>query len=244
MLKKGKINVEDLIGIFHPAYLRGELLTSNQCEEIYDAHIRGRAPVQYVDEPTARALSQEPTMVAEAMEVLDVGELGVKAPLTFKALRIPKVKYAYVMADAYIWNVRLDDEMIKFSCINSSGLEQEMRSFKARPHLVSLHQYAYRYLKDREEQRALFAICNSEPCRGVIAESVTAIALQMMRAGIASAPANLKPFAGFNVPDIKPTHDHFWRVRERRRGEAEMLARREAAYQLRLEEMKKKDAEE
>lgn len=187
MLKKGKITSEDLIEIFHPAYRRGELLSSNDCEEVYDREIRPKASVASSNDPTAESLLRIPNAVVEAMEgTPDEEDRSLRAPLSFKDLPIPDVKFEYVMADAFIWNVRVEDLMIKFTCINSRGLEQEMHSFKSRPHLAHLHDYAFRYLKDREEQRAMFAICNSEPCRGFLAESVTAIALQMMRAGVGS----------------------------------------------------------
>ena len=103
--------------------------------------------------------------------------------MSYKPLPIEGVKYQYVLADAYIENVRIENDCIAFSCINSKGEVQEMHSFKLspRPHLNSLHTYAFNYLKDREQQRALFAICDTDPCRGFIAESVTAISLQLMR---------------------------------------------------------------
>jgi hypothetical protein len=187
MLKKGKITSEDLINIFHPAYLRGGLLSSNDCEEIYDREVRPKASVASSNDPTAETLLRTPNAVVEAMEsASDEEDRALRAPLSFKDLPIPGVKLQYVMADAFIWNVRIEDMVIKFTCINSRGIDQEMHSFKSRPHLVHLHEYAFRYLKDREEQRAMFAICNSEPCRGFLAESVTAIALQMMRAGVGS----------------------------------------------------------
>jgi hypothetical protein len=102
-------------------------------------------------------------------------------------LSIPNVKYKYVMADTYIEDVRIEDDMIKFKCIDSKGEPREMHSFKLSPrkHLSSLHQYAFEYLKSRQEQRALFAVCNSDPCKGFFAESVTAISLQLMRSDTA-----------------------------------------------------------
>ena len=35
MLKRGKITVQDLISVFHPAYVRGEIKSSNDCEDLY-----------------------------------------------------------------------------------------------------------------------------------------------------------------------------------------------------------------
>ena len=87
------------------------------------------------------------------------------------------------MADTYIEDVRIEDDMIKFRCIDSKGELREMHSFKLSPrkHLSALHEYAIKYLQSRQEQRALIAICNSEPCKGFFAESVTAISLQLMK---------------------------------------------------------------
>lgn len=183
MLKRGKINSEDLINIFHPAYLSGKLLTSNDCESIFDEQIRSKTPVLSLGDPTVTALLKDPDIVVSIIQSNSIDGVDLKDPLTYKALPIEGVKYRYVLADAYIENVRIENDCIMFSCINSKGDMQEMHSFKLspRPHLHSLHTYAFNYLKEREQQRAIFAICDTEPCRGFIAESVTAISLQLMR---------------------------------------------------------------
>lgn len=183
MLKSGKINSEDLINIFHPAYLSGKLLSSNDCESIFDEKIRSKTPVVSLGDPTVTALLKDPDVVVSIIKSNSIDEVDLKDPLSYKPLPIEGVKYQYVLADAYIENVRIENDCIAFSCINSKGEVQEMHSFKLspRPHLNSLHTYAFNYLKDREQQRALFAICDTDPCRGFIAESVTAISLQLMR---------------------------------------------------------------
>ena len=56
-----------------------------------------------------------------------------------------------------------------------------LHSFKQREHLAAHHQKTFEYLQSRIGQRAHFAVCMSEPCKGFLAESVTSIALQLMK---------------------------------------------------------------
>lgn len=185
MLKRGKITVEDLRNVFHPAYLRGEILSSNDCDDAYEKYIRSSAKVDSSNTAESIAIMKNPQPVVDVINNVGVEDVSLKSPLTYEKLPIANVRYEYVMADAYIENVRIEDDRIKFSMINSKGVLQEVHSFKlsSRPHLSSQHKYALDYLKGRDQQRAMFAICNSGECRGFIAESVTAISLQLMRAG-------------------------------------------------------------
>lgn len=185
MLKRGKINPDDLIKIFHPAYIKGDIKSSNDCEEIFEKNIRNSTDIISSNDTTVAALIRNPEPVIKAIEEVSNDDADLKAPPKFKKMNLTGVKYDYVMADAYISDVRLENDSIKLNCINSQGVEQLLHSFKLspRPHLSALHKYAFDYLKERENQRAVFAICTSENCRGYIAESVTAIALQLMRAG-------------------------------------------------------------
>lgn len=185
MLKRGKITIEDLLKVFHPAYLRGEISSSNDCDDAYEKYIRSSAQIDSSTTAESMAIIKNPQPVVDVIKNVGVEDVSLKSPLTYEKLPIANVRYEYVMADAYIENVRLEDDRIKFSMINSKGVLQEVHSFKlsSRPHLSNQHKYALDYLKGRDEQRAMFAICNSGECRGFIAESVTAISLQLMRAG-------------------------------------------------------------
>jgi hypothetical protein len=181
MLKLGKITHDDLIRVFHPAYIRGELQTSNDCEEVFSRQIQVPVSTISADDQTARAILRDPAPLVRAVEDAASEDVALKAPLTFKPLPIPGVKYQYVLADAYISDVWMDGDVINATFINSRGQEQTCHSFKPRDHLAEHHRRAFAYLSDRKEQRALFALCVSEPCRGFLAESVTSIALQIMR---------------------------------------------------------------
>jgi len=186
MQKRGQINVDDILKIFHPAYIKGNLQSSNDCEEIYNKEIRGTISLNSFADSTVKSALNNPEPIIKAIKSSVIDEVNLEAPLTYKNLSLSNVKFQYVMADAYISNVRVEEDMIKLNCINSKGNFQELHSFKfsPRPHLKQLHEYAFNYLKEREEQRALFAICVTDPCKGYIAESVTAISMQMMRNGL------------------------------------------------------------
>jgi hypothetical protein len=187
MLKRGKISTQDLITVFHPAYARGEIQSSNDCEDLY----RGKIESIKFDSTNIghaeKEIIKNPLPIIKAIAENEIETINLKDPLQFKELTIANVKYEYVMADAYIEDVRIEDDMIKFKCIDSKGNERELHSFKLSPrkHLSALHEYAIHYLKSRQEQRALIAICNSDPCKGFFAESVTAISLQLMKSEIA-----------------------------------------------------------
>ena len=78
----------------------------------------------------------------------------------------------------------MKDEKIWIEVLGTSGEHTRLHSFKQRDHLAVHHQNALRYLQSRIGQRAHFAVCMSQPCKGFLAESVTSIALQLMRGTI------------------------------------------------------------
>lgn len=187
MLKRGQITTEDLIKYFHPAYVRGEIESSNDCEDIFRKHIVSIALDSKAADAAGQEIIKNPEPILKTIIESEIEGIELRAPSKFQKLSIPHVKYEYVIADTYVEDVRIEDDMIKFKCIDSKGELREMHSFKLSPrkHLSSLHQYAFEYLKSRQEQRALFAVCNSDPCKGFFAESVTAISLQLMRSDTA-----------------------------------------------------------
>ncbi len=181
MLKRGKITHDHILQVFHPAYRNGELQSSNDCEDVFSQRIRVSLPPIDANDLTALAMLRDPGPVARVVEDVGSDDMALKAPLTYRRLPIHDVKYEYVLADAYISDAWMDGDVIYVTFINSRGQEQTSRSFKPRDHLVKHHQRAFAYLRERKEQRALFAVCNSGPCRGFLAESVTSIALQIMQ---------------------------------------------------------------
>lgn len=179
--QKGKITTEEIRTVFHKAYVEGRILNANDVQEIFESEIQSKAQVDRA-EP---ALQQHPEVVAEATNTPAIEDVDLHSPMTVKPLPIPGVKLTYAMANAYIENVRISDDKIWFDAIDENGQKQSFHSFKlsTRPYLSHLHDYAFEYFKEREEQRAVFAFCTTDYCFGFIAESVTAISLQMMKAG-------------------------------------------------------------
>lgn len=194
MLKRNQIQPSDLIEVFHPAYRNGNLKDSNDCEELWREHICSKEqPVEVVDQGNRKvqeSLISDSSNFREAMSVDDIDEVDVKAPLTYVEMVIPGVQNTYVMADAFIESVEKSQNgsKILLTFINSKGLQQTIESFPLNQklmHLAPLHNYAFNYLMERQQQRAKFAICMSPSYRGTFAESVTAIALQISRRGLA-----------------------------------------------------------
>ena len=192
MLKSGQITQADLIDVFHPAYIAGEIKDSNDCEQIWRNRICPVAPSvslstnDRINQQVAASLASESHRVKNLLKADDLETTDLKAPLTFKQMSIANVSYKYVMADAYIENVRYEGNQIKFEAINTKGDIQTLVSFPLNAklaHLKPLHEYAFAYLSSRQEQRAKFAICFSGNYRGTVAESVTAIAMQLNRNG-------------------------------------------------------------
>lgn len=190
MLKRNQINRTDLIDVFHPAYAAGEIKDSNDCERLWRDKVQGSVAELEINDQRNQSikasLCSEESNYDEVMAVDDIEDTELKAPLTYKKMVIPHVENEYVMADAYIDSVRKEGNQIVLSFINSKGHLQEMRSFPLAGHLLHLaplHDFAFEYLTGRQEQRAKLAICMSPRYRGVFAESVTAIALQLSRSG-------------------------------------------------------------
>jgi hypothetical protein len=194
MLKSGQITTDDLVNVFHPAYAHGLINSSNDCETIWREQVKEKVAKPEVSDRTnsqiLASLTSQNSNFNEVMKVDDIEEVDLKSPLTYESMTIPGVQYDYVMADAYIENVRKDGNQIAFDYISSKGEVKIMRSFPLAAHLVHLaplHEYAFDYLSSRQEQRAKFAICVSKKYLGTFAESVTSIALQVKRAGLATS---------------------------------------------------------
>lgn len=182
MLKRNQIDKNDLINYFHPAYTNGLIQDSNDCEEIFQKLKNERPQTVLSTSKSDDIIIQSADELKEIVNQFDIDGTNLSEKLTFKQLQLsPSIKYKYVMADAYIEDVWQSEDKIWVKAINSKGELQDFHSFKVRDHLSQHHEYAYEYFKSRIGQRAFFAICMSEPCRGFLAESVTSIALQLMR---------------------------------------------------------------
>jgi len=195
MLKRGQITAKDLINYFHPAYARGEIESSNDCEDIFRKYVISVQINSRAVDAAGKEIIKNPEPILKTIVENEIEGIELRAPSNFKKLPIPNVKYDYIILDSYIENVKIEDDMIKFDFIDSQGELRKMHSFKlsSRKYLSSLHQYAFEYLISRQKQRALFAVCDSGPCSGFFAESVTAISLQIMRSDVAKKmTANLK----------------------------------------------------
>jgi hypothetical protein len=182
MLKRNQITKNELIEYFHPAYINGLIKDSNDCEEIY-RKLKNSRPEEFL--PASKSdelILQSAEEITEVVNQFDIEQTQLNEKLTYKELHLsPSIKYKYVMADAYIDHTWQAEDKIWIRAVNSKGELQDFHSFKTREHLSQHHQYAFEYFKSRVGQRAYFAICMSEPCRGFLAESVTSIALQLMR---------------------------------------------------------------
>lgn len=186
MLKKGRISSRDLLDVFHPAYLRGDIADSTDCEDVFRRHLEKVVPVISTDDSLGQQVASNAEPVVRLVEAVAESQPDlVEGPPRFSAVVPLKTKYQYVFADAYLRDVWLSDGRINVKCIGSNGEEVTLQSFSVRPHLAEHHQRAYEYLVDRKEQRAVFAVCVSPPYKGVVAESVTSIALQLMRTPLA-----------------------------------------------------------
>lgn len=184
MLKRGKINIDDIIRHFHPAYVRDKIRNSNDCEDIFTRIIA--TPVNEIDDLQEEIGTTKPEEVISAISGAFSEDVDLKFPARFKKLQIGGVRYSYVLADCYVEDVWMHNEKIMLRCLDSKGDSREIHSFKIRDHLSLHHKYTFNYLRERIHQRAIFAVCNSEPCKGLLAESVTSILLQLMRSSSAS----------------------------------------------------------
>ncbi|MDA9301979.1 hypothetical protein N9Q15_02275 [Amylibacter sp.] len=183
MVKRGKLDVKDIIEFLHPEYIDGNIRDSTDVEEIYQEKILpSRQGSQIELEGTGLNTSHDLPKIKESIESIPDDESSLSFPPTFKKLELSSsVKYKYSMADAFVEDVWMDNGKIYLKVIGSSDENKTLHSFKQRSHLVVHHQKTFEYLKSRIGQRAIFAVCMSEPCKGFLAESVTSIALQIMK---------------------------------------------------------------
>ena len=189
MVKRGKLDVKDIIEYLHPEYIDGNISDSTDVEEIYQEKILpSRQGLQIELDGTGLNALHDLPKIKESIESIpddesiQDDESSLSFPPTFKKLELSSsVKYKYSMADAFIENVWMDNEKIYLKVIGSSEKSKTLHSFKQRSHLAVHHKKTFEYLKSRIGQRAIFAVCMSEPCKGFLAESVTSIALQIMK---------------------------------------------------------------
>jgi hypothetical protein len=178
MLKRNRVSTAEIITYMHPAYLNGSIKNSNDLEDILANEITPNR-------------DQPPALPPQDGGIIDVPPPEVpqqpddeddRGPLTFEPLEMKaNIKYQYVWADAFILDVGLNEKKLWVRVINSKGDEQILESFDIRDHLIAHHEYAFKYLQSRKGQRAFFAICVSNPYNGTLAESVTSIALELIR---------------------------------------------------------------
>ena len=187
MHKRSRITTVEIIRYLHPAYLEGKITESNDIEDILtDLIIPNRPKAKLILSTSEQGFVESGPEITDAIDDIDVDEDtddGEKiTPLVFKKLDLkPSIKYSYVMADAHILDAGKRDDLIWVRVINSKGIEQELRSFSVRAHLSHHHDRALEYFKSRIGERGFMAICVSDKYNGVLAESVTSIALDLMK---------------------------------------------------------------
>ena len=142
--------------------------------------------------PSESGFIENEREIIKAMKELDneipcpmedtASQTNIRTKMIHKTLDLTRnVKYRYVMAEAYIVDTGRENKRIWVDVINSKGQTQRLCSFARRSRLSHHHEKTFDYLSARKEQRGLFAICVSSRYRGLLAESVTSIALQLMR---------------------------------------------------------------
>ena len=193
MLKRGRVTTQEIIEYFHPEYMSGKINESNDLEDVFQNLIR---PIKAEAIPSVTKADQgivecADEIISSINELeLEGGEPGSpngkspnrKRPLTYKPLHLKSsIKFKYVMAEAYVVDAGRADGKVWVECINSKGEIQKLQSFALRSHLAHHHEHAVRYLENRKGERAFFAICMSPGYEGTLAESVTSIALHLMR---------------------------------------------------------------
>lgn len=183
MLKRGKITTSDIVKFLHPAYIEGRITNSNDVEEVFNSEIQPSRDKNIVTTSFADAsILKSSEHIKKVIESFELEETELRAKPTFAPLSMSQeVKYEYSMADAYIENAWYGDDKIWIEVIGSDGEIRRLHSFKVRNHLAEHHAVTLDYLKSRIGQRAHFAVCMSEPCKGFLAESVTSISLQLMK---------------------------------------------------------------
>lgn len=183
MVKRGRITVSDIITFLHPSYIDGNITDSNDVEEIYANLISpSREPKSISTSKSDDAIIESAEEIKQTINNFSIDDSELTSPPKFSPMKLnDKVKYEYSMADAYIENAWIEDGKIWIDVIGTSGQIKRLHSFKQRDHLIQHHKLALDYLKSRIGQRGYFAICMSDPCKGFLAESVTSIALQLMK---------------------------------------------------------------
>lgn len=187
LLKDNKINATDIIDYLHPLYLEGNIKTSNDVQAAYEKSIlpikQGKPIISAGGDDNIVDSGADIVNVAGTLPGDNSGDPtsdDLKLPLKYKKLPLKSVKYDYVMADAFIEDAGTQDNKIWVKLINSKGKKQTLYSFSTREHLKEHHEVSLNYLKSRIGHRAVLAICTSPPYSGVLAESVTSIALQLL----------------------------------------------------------------
>ena len=187
LLKDNKINSTDIIDVMHPLYLDGNIKTSNDVQSAYETLILpGKQSKPIISTGSDDGIVGNGNDIVSTAGALSGDTSGdpigddLKMPLRYEKLPLKSVKYEYVMADAFIENAGVEGNKIWVKVINSKGEEQTLYSFATREHLKVHHEVSLDYLKSRVGHRALLAICTSAPYSGVLAESVTSIALQLL----------------------------------------------------------------
>lgn len=178
MLKRNRVTTEEIIKYMHPEYVAGKIMNSNDLELILEDVIRpSRGPSPIPSDGPVVELPPVPTAPSDPSD-----ETNDRYPLVYEPMAFgSNIKYEYVWADAFILDAGMEDKLIWAKIINSKGEEQTIRSFAIRDHLRIHHDYALQYLLTRKEQRGYMAICISKPYEGVLAESVTSIALDLYK---------------------------------------------------------------
>ena len=188
MLKRNRITTEEIIQYLHPFYLHGKVRDSNDIEEILSSEvIPGRDKLETPKSSSDQMIIDSGDEIIETIDGFGSSETDelepeVVGPLLFEPLKLkPSIKYSYVMADAYVIDAGRNANRVWVKIINSKGNEQTLESFSARSHLMEHHDKTAKYLSSRIGQRAFMAICVSDNYNGVLAESVTSIALDLMK---------------------------------------------------------------
>lgn len=183
MLKHNRITTKEIIDILHPAFLAGRIKESNDIEKILEDEIKpGRPTPNAPKSQSDGGIMESGSEIIDATDDIDIDDDENIKPLVFKELNLkPSIKFSYVMADAHILDAGSSDGFIWVSLINSKGVEQELKSFSVREHLSHHHERVLEYFLSRRGQRAFLAICVSEKYKGILAESVTSIALDLMK---------------------------------------------------------------
>lgn len=193
MLKKQKISIHEVINFLYPAYINGKIKDWSDLDDILEEEIkpsRQKSNALVSDSKSDKAILENKSEIIKSIDDVDVvgdddgDDESAKLP-KFQKMDLPNVKYSYIMADAYVIDVGREDDYIWVKVINSDGEEEKLQSFRIREHLRHHHDRTFEYLKSRIGERAFIAVWDNkeyENYKGVVlAESVTSIALSLMR---------------------------------------------------------------